>query len=84
MRLACGADRARGEFIANASHELRTPLFSLAGFLELLTGDDELDAQTRERFLLAMREQVSRLTRLATIVLLDLSRVDAGRDERGE
>ncbi len=77
LRLA-SLDRARGEFIANASHELRTPLFSLAGFVELLTGDDEVDPETREEFLLAMRDQVSRLTKLATD-LLDLSRIDTGR-----
>jgi signal transduction histidine kinase len=76
QRLA-SLERARNEFVANASHELRTPLFSLAGFLELLTGDDELDPGTREEFLAAMGGQVSRLTRLAT-VLLDLSRLDAG------
>jgi two-component system OmpR family sensor kinase len=70
-------DRARGEFIANASHELRTPLFSLGGFLELLD-DPDVDEQTREEFLAQMREQVARLTKLATD-LLDLSRVDAGR-----
>ena len=70
-------DRARGAFIANASHELRTPLFSLAGFLELLD-DPDLDAETREEFLTQMREQVVRLTKLATD-LLDLSRLDAGR-----
>jgi signal transduction histidine kinase len=70
-------DRARREFIANASHELRTPLFSLAGFLELMT-DEELDEPTRLEFLGTMREQVARLTKLATD-LLDLSRMDAGR-----
>jgi signal transduction histidine kinase len=77
QRLA-SLERARAEFIANASHELRTPLFSLAGFLELLTDDDDLDPETRDEFMSAMREQVSRLTRLAT-VLLDLSRLDTGR-----
>ncbi len=76
LRLA-SLDRARGEFIANASHELRTPLFSLGGFLELLD-DGELDAATRDEFLAQMREQVARLTKLAT-ELLDLSRLDAGR-----
>src|SRR5581483_9919689 len=76
LRLAT-LDRARGEFIANASHELRTPLFSLGGFLELLD-DPELDDATRDEFLARMREQVERLTRLATN-LLDLSRLDAGR-----
>jgi len=70
-------DRARGEFIANASHELRTPLFSLGGFLELLA-DGDLDEETRDEFLGQMREQVVRLTKLATD-LLDLSRLDAGR-----
>lgn len=76
LRLA-SLDRARGAFIANASHELRTPLFSLAGFLELMD-EPGLDAETREEFLGRMREQVVRLTKLATD-LLDLSRLDAGR-----
>jgi two-component system, OmpR family, sensor kinase len=66
-------DRARREFIANASHELRTPLFSLGGFLELMT-DEDLDEPTRQEFLETMREQVTRLTKLATD-LLDLSRM---------
>ncbi len=57
LRLA-SLDRARGEFIANASHELRTPLFSLAGFLELLDTDENVDAETREEFLASMRVQV--------------------------
>jgi signal transduction histidine kinase len=70
-------DRARREFIANASHELRTPLFSLGGFLELMA-DEELDEETRQEFLATMREQVDRMTKLATD-LLDLSRLDAGR-----
>ena len=70
-------DDARREFVANASHELRTPLFSLAGFLELLA-DEDLDAPTRQEFFDSMREQVTRLTKLASD-LLDLSRLDAGR-----
>ena len=70
-------DDARREFVANASHELRTPLFSLAGFLELMA-DEELDEPTRLEFLDSMREQVTRLTKLASD-LLDLTRIDAGR-----
>jgi signal transduction histidine kinase len=76
LRLA-QLDHARREFIANASHELRTPLFSLGGFLELMS-DEELDPQTRVEFMATMREQVARLTKLASD-LLDLSRLDAGR-----
>jgi signal transduction histidine kinase len=70
-------EHARREFIANASHELRTPLFSLGGFLELLTGE-ELEENVRREFLVEMRGQVERLTKLATD-LLDLTRLDAGQ-----
>jgi signal transduction histidine kinase len=70
-------EHARREFVANASHELRTPLFSIAGSLELLA-DEDLDEERRAEFLATMREQVDRLSRLATD-LLDLSRLDAGR-----
>jgi len=69
-------DEARKRFIAVASHELRTPIFSLGGFLELLA-DEELDEQTRAQFLQQLREQVSRLQKLATD-LLDLSKLEAG------
>lgn len=78
VRLAV-LDRARGEFIANASHELRTPLFSLGGFVELLD-DEEMEPDVRRDFLVEMRDQIDRLTRLATD-LLDLSRLDAGQLE---
>jgi signal transduction histidine kinase len=69
-------DGARKRFIATASHELRTPIFSLGGFLELIQ-DEELDPDTRDRFLTQVREQVDRLGKLATD-LLDLSRLEAG------
>ena len=69
-------DLARKKFIATASHELRTPLFSLSGFVELLE-DEELDAETRRRFLEQVRSQVDRLGKLS-VDLLDLSRMEAG------
>jgi two-component system, OmpR family, sensor kinase len=69
-------DLARKKFIATASHELRTPVFSLGGFVELLE-DEELDPETRRRFLDQVREQVQRLGKLS-VDLLDLSRLEAG------
>ncbi len=72
-------DSARKQFIANASHELRTPIFSLGGFVELLEEEDPSPAE-REEFLRTMRQQIERLTKLATD-LLDLSQIDAGAVE---
>jgi two-component system, OmpR family, sensor kinase len=69
-------ESARKRFIATASHELRTPLFSLGGFVELLE-DDELDPETRRRFLDQVRDQVERLRKLS-VDLLDLSKLEAG------
>jgi two-component system, OmpR family, sensor kinase len=69
-------EQARKRFIATASHELRTPIFSLGGFVELLE-DEELDAETRRRFLDQIRDQVQRLGKLS-VDLLDLSRLEAG------
>ncbi|MDQ6728985.1 MAG: HAMP domain-containing histidine kinase [Actinomycetota bacterium] len=66
----------RKKFIATASHELRTPVFSLGGFVELLE-DDDLDADTRRRFLDQVRDQVQRLGKLS-VNLLDLSRLESG------
>ena len=69
-------DLARKKFIATASHELRTPVFSLGGFVELLE-DEDLDAETRRRFLEQVRDQVQRLGKLS-VDLLDLSKLEAG------
>ncbi|MEA2198631.1 MAG: hypothetical protein QOJ25_2682 [Solirubrobacteraceae bacterium] len=69
-------DLARKRFIATASHELRTPVFSLGGFVELLQ-DEDLDEETRRRFLDQVRDQVERLRKLS-VDLLEISRLDSG------
>jgi two-component system OmpR family sensor kinase len=69
-------ESARKRFIATASHELRTPVFSLGGFVELLE-DEDLDPETRRRFLDQVRDQVDRLGKLS-VDLLDLSRLESG------
>ncbi len=69
-------ESARKKFIATASHELRTPIFSLGGFVELLE-DEDLDPETRARFLEQVKDQVERLRKLS-VDLLDLSRLESG------
>jgi signal transduction histidine kinase len=69
-------ESAREKFIATASHELRTPIFSLGGFVELLE-DEDLDEDTRRRFLEQVKDQVERLRKLS-VDLLDLSKLESG------
>jgi len=69
-------ESARKQFIATASHELRTPIFSLGGFVELLS-DEDLDDETRRRFLEQVHDQVARLRKLS-VDLLDLSKLESG------
>jgi two-component system OmpR family sensor kinase len=69
-------ESTREKFIATASHELRTPVFSLGGFVELLE-DEDLDEDTRRRFLEQVKDQVERLRKLS-VDLLDLSRLESG------
>lgn len=64
---------ARRELVAWASHDLRTPLASLRAMLEAV--EDGLAPP--ERYLPAMSEQVSRLSRLVDD-LFELARLDAG------
>lgn len=69
-------DRHRRELVANVSHELRTPLAALSAVLEnLADGVSEPDPTT----LRAALAQGERMTALVTD-LLDLSRVDAGKE----
>jgi len=72
-------ESAREKFIATASHELRTPIFSLGGFVELLE-DEDLDEETRRRFLDQVKDQVERLRKLS-VDLLDLSKLESGELE---
>ncbi len=68
-------DALRSDFIANASHELRTPLASLRGFIDTLLGPAAKDAAAREKFLLIMRGQAERMSKLIDD-LLSLSRIE--------
>jgi two-component system phosphate regulon sensor histidine kinase PhoR len=69
------AEILRADFIANASHELRTPLAALSGFIDTLLGSAREDAEARNRFLVIMKTQATRMARLIDD-LLSLSRVE--------
>jgi two-component system phosphate regulon sensor histidine kinase PhoR len=76
-------EEMRADFVANASHELRTPLAALSGFIDTLQGPARDDAAARERFLLIMQAQATRMARLIDD-LLSLSRIELSAHMRPE
>ncbi len=68
-------EEMRADFIANASHELRTPLAALLGFIETLQGRAKDDRVARDKFLIIMQAQATRMARLIDD-LLSLSRIE--------
>jgi two-component system phosphate regulon sensor histidine kinase PhoR len=76
---AHAAEQMRVDFVANASHELRTPLATLIGYTETLRDQgDELDGETRERFLTVIDDEAHRMQSVVED-LISLSRIEAER-----
>ena len=74
---ARAAEQMRVDFVANASHELRTPLATLIGYTETLREQaEEIDAETRERFLSVVHDEARRMQRVVED-LISLSRIEA-------
>jgi two-component system phosphate regulon sensor histidine kinase PhoR len=74
---ARAAEQMRVDFVANASHELRTPLSTLIGYTETLREQgDEIDAETRDRFLSVVHEEARRMQGVVED-LISLSRIEA-------
>jgi signal transduction histidine kinase/DNA-binding response OmpR family regulator/CHASE3 domain sensor protein len=70
------AQRLKSELVATVSHELRTPLTGMLGFAELLLRDD-VDEETRKRYLEIIYSEGRRLTALVND-FLDLQRIEEG------
>ena len=74
---ARAAEQMRVDFVANASHELRTPLSTLIGYTETLREQgEEIDPETRERFLAVVHDEARRMQRVVED-LISLSRIEA-------
>ncbi|MGL5314875.1 MAG: ATP-binding protein [Peptostreptococcaceae bacterium] len=63
-------ENMRSDFVANVSHELKTPLTSISGFVETLKLNENIDVNTRNRFLGIIESESDRLKRLIDDILL--------------
>ncbi|MBQ9721690.1 MAG: HAMP domain-containing histidine kinase, partial [Oscillospiraceae bacterium] len=62
------AEQRRSEFIANISHELRTPMTTIAGFADGIL-DGTIPAQEERKYLISIRDETRRLSRLVKDML---------------
>lgn len=71
-------DHLKSQFLSTAAHELRTPLTSLQGFSEILLNKQDLDKNTKKKYLQYINEES---LKLATIIndFLDISRIESGK-----
>ena len=69
------AEERRSEFIANISHELRTPMTTIAGFADGIL-DGTIPKEDEEKYLLSIRDETRRLSRLVRD-MLDVSQMRA-------
>ena len=67
-------DDMRKEFVANVSHELKTPLTSIKTYSETIL-EQELDEESRTRFMNVILNEANRMTRLVSD-LLQLTKFD--------
>ena len=69
--------RALADSVADISHQLKTPLTSVTVLVDDLIDNEDMDADTRRRFLAEISSQISGVSWLVT-AMLKLSRLDAG------
>lgn len=67
--------KLRTDFVANASHELRTPIAAIRAAVETMHGAASDDAPMRDRLMLMVEANLTRLEEMTTD-LLDLSRLE--------
>ena len=68
-------DDMRKEFVSNVSHELKTPLTSIKTYTETLLEEDDLDSESKNKFLNVILSEANRMTRLVSD-LLQLTKFD--------
>jgi len=76
-------DRMKSEFLSTATHNLKTPITAITGYSELLINQDQLSGAEQQEFLGYIHDKAWQLNKLIDN-LLDISRVESGREIRLE
>ncbi|WP_236354823.1 sensor histidine kinase [Konateibacter massiliensis] len=71
-------ERSKNELITSVAHDLRTPLTSITGYLELLRRNQQLDEETREKYIEIVYNKSKRLENLI-YDLFDFTKLNHGK-----
>ena len=72
-------EKFRRDFVSNVTHEIRTPLTGILGAVDVLAEDESLTPEDRSAMLTVLKEQSSRLDKLAQDIL-SLARIEHSED----
>ena len=73
-------DKQKDEFLDTVAHELKTPITSIRALSEILLDDDNIDKNTKEKFLTSILNESERVSRLINNIL-DLEKLAAGKEK---
>lgn len=73
-------EKFRREFVSNVTHEIRTPLTGILGAVDVLAEDESLAPEDRMAMLTVLKEQSTRLDKLAQDIL-SLARIEHSEED---
>lgn len=73
-------DKQKDEFLDTVAHELKTPITSIRALSEILLADDEIDNNTKKKFLTSILSESERVSRLINNIL-DLEKLATGKEK---
>ncbi|MDT8416768.1 MAG: ATP-binding protein [Lutibacter sp.] len=73
-------DKQKDEFLDTVAHELKTPITSIRALSEILLADDDIDNDTKNKFLTSIVSESERVSRLINNIL-DLEKLATGKEK---
>ncbi|MCF6182321.1 ATP-binding protein [Lutibacter sp.] len=73
-------DKQKDEFLDTVAHELKTPITSIRALSEILLDNDDVDFETKNKFLSSILNESDRVNRLINNIL-DLEKLASGKEK---
>tara|TARA_R110001583_G_scaffold22925_1_gene85431 strand:- start:3304 stop:5913 length:2610 start_codon:yes stop_codon:yes gene_type:complete len=73
-------DKQKDDFLDTVAHELKTPITSIRALSEILLADEEIENETKKKFLSSILSESERVSRLINNIL-DLEKLATGKEK---